>query len=318
MVVEKGVASLGRKRRRKGLPIHGWLAVNKDVGFSSAHVVAKVLRITNAAKGGHGGTLDPFSEGLLPIGLGEATKTMGMVLEGDKSYRCWVRFGAETDSGDLTGKFLFQGRDIPEREAIEVALPRFMGTIMQVPPAHSALHVDGKRAYELVRSGQEVNLPPREVVVHGITLESYDQGMAILAVDCGKGTYMRALARDLGRHLGCGAYLERLSRTRTLGFSLDQAVTLDELAQAVEQDRLQKVLYPLDRVLDDIPVLRLGMEAWRQICHGQAVWMKTDELPEGMVRLQTPEGITGAIGKLTVQTNPQGLRLIHPKRVFQI
>ena len=242
--------------RHPGREINGWLVIHKPVEMTSARAVAVVKRITQAAKVGHGGTLDPFSEGLLPMALGKATKRLGQVLDGDKSYRCWIRFGSETDSGDPTGRVTERTDQVPDRAALEVALQRFVGTQEQIPPAFSAIHVGGVRAYELARRGEAVVMPPRSVVIHSLDLETYDAGLAQVFVRCGKGTYMRALARDLGRHLGCLAHLERLLRTGTLGFSLEEGITLERLSQAVEENSLSLLLLPVDRVLDDIPVPR--------------------------------------------------------------
>ncbi|WP_130473061.1 tRNA pseudouridine(55) synthase TruB [Candidatus Magnetaquicoccus inordinatus] len=242
--------------RRTGRDINGWLVILKPAGISSAHAVAIVKRLTQAAKVGHGGTLDPFSEGLLPMALGRATKQLAHILEGNKGYRCWIRFGIETDSGDPTGVVVAENGIIPERALLEQALQAFLGPQEQVPPAHSAVHVNGVRAYELARRGETVELPPRQVVIHQLLLESYEEGVAQVLVRCSKGTYMRSLARDLGRHCGTVAHLQRLLRTETLGFSLEQGITLDQLAQVVSQEGLATVLLPMDRVLDDIPVSR--------------------------------------------------------------
>ncbi|MBF0160925.1 MAG: tRNA pseudouridine(55) synthase TruB [Magnetococcales bacterium] len=241
---------------RKGRDLNGWLVMYKPAGITSARAVAMVKRITQAAKVGHGGTLDPFSEGLLPMALGRATKKLTQVLGGDKSYRCWIRFGAETDSGDPTGQVTAEGGPIPELQALEAALLHFVGTQQQVPPAHSAIHVNGVRAYTLARQGESVELPARTVVIHALRLESYSDGVAEVSVHCGKGTYMRALARDLGRHLGSLAHLQRLMRTATLGFTLEEGITLEQLSQAVAEGRLDMFLLPVDRMLDDIPALR--------------------------------------------------------------
>jgi tRNA pseudouridine55 synthase len=224
--------------------------------MSSAHAVAVVKRLTQAAKVGHGGTLDPFSEGLLPMALGRATKMLAHILEGDKGYRCWIRFGVETDSGDPTGVVTAETAQIPELAQLQAVLHTFLGAQEQVPPAHSALHVGGVRAYELARRGETVVLPPRQVVFHRLELESYADGLAQVLVHCSKGTYMRSLARDVGRACGSLAHLQRLLRTETLGFSLEQGITLDQLARAVSQEGLETVLLPMDRVLDDIPVSR--------------------------------------------------------------
>ncbi|MBF0447350.1 MAG: tRNA pseudouridine(55) synthase TruB [Magnetococcales bacterium] len=307
------------RRGRKGLPIHGWLAIHKEVGVTSTRVVEAVRIITKADKAGHGGTLDPFSEGLLPIALGEATKTLAMVLEGDKAYRCWVRFGSETDTGDPTGTVTVSGGTPPELEILDQALPHFLGEQDQVPPVYSAIHVDGERAHERVRRGETVEMPTRRVVIHELKLESYEAGLAQIAVRCGKGTYMRALARDLGRFLQCPAHLERLLRTDTLGFKLEDGVTLDTLADAVRDGRLNELLYPVDRVLDDIPALRLRVEVWHKIANGQSTWIDAEGCEQAeMVRLFTPEGEFGAVGVLSPASPASPRRLCKPKRLFHL
>ncbi|MBF0358722.1 MAG: tRNA pseudouridine(55) synthase TruB [Magnetococcales bacterium] len=307
------------RRMGKGLPINGWLAIHKEVGMTSTRVVEAMRRITKAAKAGHGGTLDPFSEGVLPIALGEATKALALVLEGDKSYCCWVRFGTETDSGDPTGVVTDEGGAVPEKAAILEALKTFLGEQDQTPPSHSAIHIDGERAYERVRRGEVFEMPSRRVIFHELTLEDYSDGLAKITVKCGKGTYMRALARDLGRYLNCPAHLEQLLRTGTLGFGLQDCVSLDSLADAVRDDRLNKLLYPVDRVLDDIPALRLRDDVWHKIVNGQSAWV--DALGcEGadMVRLLTPEGIFGAVGTLSPASSKDSRRLCKPKRLFHL
>ncbi|MBF0193346.1 MAG: tRNA pseudouridine(55) synthase TruB [Magnetococcales bacterium] len=307
------------RRMRKGLPINGWLAIHKEVGMTSTRVVESVRRITKAAKAGHGGTLDPFSEGLLPIALGEATKALAMVLEGDKAYCCWVRFGWETDSGDPTGTITQEGGTPPSREALLTALMAFLGEQDQVPPAHSAIHINGERAYEKARRGEVVDMPTRKVVFKELTLDDYTDGLAKISVKCGKGTYMRALARDLGRHLDCPAHLEQLLRTSTLGFELKDGVSLDGLADAVRDNRMNDFLFPVDRVLDDIPALRLRVEVWHKIVNGQSVWIDAEGC-EGTdtVRLLTPEGIFGAVGTLSPASTKDSRRLCKPKRLFHL
>jgi tRNA pseudouridine55 synthase len=307
------------RRRNKGLPIHGWLAIYKEVGMTSTRAVEAVRRITKAAKAGHGGTLDPFSEGLLPIALGEGTKALALVLEGDKAYRCWVRFGSETDTGDPTGVVTEQGGVAPEHDQILEGLKAFLGEQDQVPPVYSAIHIDGERAHERARRGETVEMPTRRVVINDLVLEEYSEGLAQIAVKCGKGTYMRALARDLGRSLNCPAHLERLLRTDTLGFDLNDGVTLDNLAVAVRENRLNEFLFPVDRVLDDIPALRLRVDVWHKIVNGQSAWVDAVGC-EGsdMVRLYTPEGIFGAIGVLSAASSKDTRRLCKPKRLFHL
>lgn len=322
-----------QQRRNKGRVLNGWLVIHKPTGLSSGQAVARVKAIARAAKVGHGGTLDPFSEGLLPMALGEATKMLSLVLEGDKSYRCWIRFGTETETGDPTGRVVGQTDYLPEQPALEAALQHFTGVQQQVPPAYSSIHVNGVRSYELARRGEAVPLPARQVVIQSLRLESYVDGLAQVSVDCGKGTYMRSLAQDLGRHLGSLAHLEQLLRTRTLGFSLEQSVTPEELSALVSESRLGEILLPIDRVLDDIPALRLQEESWYKIVNGQAVWVEIPgscvhspsgewpsqkrKLPEEVVRLLTPEGRFGGVGVLTKANTADQTRLCQLKRLFR-
>ncbi|MEO5378923.1 MAG: tRNA pseudouridine(55) synthase TruB [Magnetococcus sp. DMHC-6] len=309
-----------RGGRRKGTPIHGWLAIHKEPNITSAKVVERVLQITKAEKAGHGGTLDPFSEGLLPIALGDATKTLSLILEGDKEYQCWVCFGRETDSGDLTGETLSETGLWPSEEELQAALPHFLGTIEQVPPAHSAIRINGVRSYRLAHAGELLLLPSRLVHIHKLTLESYQEGVAKIVVRCGKGTYMRALARDLGRFLQVGAHLQRLIRTETLAFQLKEALDLEALRDMMQRGVLQDILFSVDRVLDDIPALRLTEDTWRKVRNGQEVRMQIDSSfnhgPKGRVRLLTPEGRFAAIAELGEEVDANGCRSCHPKKLF--
>ncbi|MBF0107661.1 MAG: tRNA pseudouridine(55) synthase TruB [Magnetococcales bacterium] len=307
---------MGRGGNRRGKAIHGWLAILKERGMTSTRVVERVRRITQAAKAGHGGTLDPFSEGLLPVALGEATKTLVHVLEGEKSYRCWVAFGRETDTCDPTGRVVREGGGVPEPAAVVQALGRFLGEIDQVPPLFSAIHVDGERAYEKARRGEVFELEPRKIVIHDIRLEGMEGAIACIAVRSGKGAYMRALARDLGNVLGCPAHLDRLLRTRTLGFSLEEGVPLERLEALVAEGRFKEVLYPMDRVLDDIPALRLRVDAWHKVKNGQAVWLDAEGCDTGTVRLLDPEGRFAAIGELAGGTGADHRRLCKLRRLF--
>lgn len=303
-------------RKRKGKPINGWLAIHKESGLTSTRVVERVKRITGAAKAGHGGTLDPFSEGLLPIALGEATKTITWVLEGDKSYRAWVRFGRETDTGDPTGKTTEENPRIPDEAEVREALAGFRGEIEQVPPAFSAIHIDGERAYEKARRGEEVEIPCRTVTIFDLTMEKYAPGLIELTVRCSKGTYIRSLARDLGRALSARAFLERLVRTETLGFQKEDGIRLEALSEAVENDRFQEVLMPTDRVLDDIPALRLDGPAHAAMRHGQSVWVDADGFEPGPVRVISPEGRFSAMGELSVNKDGSGRRRLKPRKLF--
>ncbi|ABK46209.1 tRNA pseudouridine synthase B [Magnetococcus marinus MC-1] len=306
------------RRRRKGVVIHGWLAIHKEPGLSSSQVVERVIRTTKANKAGHGGTLDPFSEGVLPIALGEATKTSGMVLNGDKSYRCWLKFGQETDSGDLTGVLLEEQGRVPSEAELRAVLPQFMGEIEQVPPVFSALRVDGERAYKRARRGEEVQLASRRVRIDRLELVGFEADTAVLDVACGKGTYIRSLGVDIARALHSRAHLVRLLRTGTMGFGLNDAVTLEQLREACSEGRLQEILYPVDRVLDDIPALRMTGNAWYRLRQGQEVEVEDAATPAGMVRLQDPDGQFGLLGEISAQADLQGLRRIKPTRLFHL
>ena len=184
-------------RRRKGLPVHGWLILDKPQGMNSTQAVARVKRLFEADKAGHAGTLDPLATGVLPIALGEATKTVPFVVDGSKEYRFTIRWGAETDTDDAEGSVTATAPRRPTRAEIEALLPRFVGEITQVPPRYSALKVAGARAYDLARDNETFELAPRQVTVRRLSLiEQPDADHAVLEAECGKGTYVRALARD--------------------------------------------------------------------------------------------------------------------------
>ncbi|MGD9502246.1 MAG: tRNA pseudouridine(55) synthase TruB, partial [Methyloceanibacter sp.] len=216
--------------RRKGLSVNGWLVFDKPKGMTSTQAVSRVKRLYQAAKAGHAGTLDPLATGVLPIAFGEATKTVPFAVEGSKEYRFTVRFGAETDTDDADGKVVARSEMRPSRAEIEARLPDFTGDIEQVPPRYSALKVEGARAYDLAREEEEFELLPRRVSIAWLRLGDHpDADRAVLEARCGKGTYVRAIARDLGRALRCYGHVEELRRTRVGPFGEDEAVTLASL-----------------------------------------------------------------------------------------
>ncbi len=233
--------------RRRGAPIDGWLAIDKPQGLTSAQVVGRVRRQTGAAKVGHGGTLDPLATGVLPIALGEATKTVAYVMDGAKSYRFTVRWGETRDTDDIEGRVTASSGMRPEMEAIRAALPRFTGEIVQVPPVYSAIKIDGERAYKRARAEEEVRPPPRCVRIDALTLASVDDtDHATFVVACGKGTYVRALARDLAAALGTLGAVSALRRLRVGPFGEADAATLEALAA----DGLDAHLQPVEAALD--------------------------------------------------------------------
>src|SRR5688572_27857587 len=210
--------------KKKKNNISGWLVLDKPEGLSSTQALGRARWALNAAKAGHGGTLDPFATGVLPIALGEATKLMSYVLDGDKIYRFTARWGEARDTDDLTGTVTQTSAKRPTPEEIQAALPRFTGTISQMPPRYSALHINGERAYDLARQGKEVPLKSREVTVKRFTyLGSPTPDEAEFEVECGKGTYIRALARDLGEVLTCLGHVSVLKRLKSGPFTLENA-----------------------------------------------------------------------------------------------
>ncbi|MDX1711857.1 MAG: tRNA pseudouridine(55) synthase TruB [Rhodovibrionaceae bacterium] len=261
-------------RKRKGKPIDGWLVIDKPGGPTSAQVVNAVRRITGAAKLGHAGTLDPLATGILPVALGEATKTIAYVMEGAKRYRFTLRWGRATTTDDTEGEVLEESDRRPSREEIEAALPRFIGEIEQVPPRFSAIKVEGKRAYDLAREGEEVELAARHVRIDSLSLAAMDDAdHATFHVACGKGAYMRALARDLGAALGVPAHISALRRTAVGPFDEDDAISLDSLKALGHSAAALEHVLPVGAALDDIPALALTETEAIRLRHGQSVSM---------------------------------------------
>jgi len=250
----------------------GILPVEKGPGVTSFQVVAHLRRVLRAPRIGHGGTLDPAATGLLPILIGEATKLTPYLVDLDKEYVATVRLGVTTESQDLSGAVL-ETRPVPplDAAAIEAALAPLVGVIRQVPPMFSALHRGGKRLYELARQGVEVDREPREVTVHSIRLVSVSLPDFVIHVRCGKGTYVRTLAADVGAALGCGAALAGLVRTRVGPYALESAVPWDEVRQARTGDTLWPRLLPPDSALPGLAPVHLDADGARAFAHGQAV-----------------------------------------------
>ena len=259
-------------RKRRGQPVHGWLVLDKPLGVSSAKAVAIVRRVFDAEKAGHGGTLDPLASGILPIALGEATKTVAWAMAARKTYRFIVRWGEARETDDAEGAITATSDHRPSRGEIEAALPAFTGAIQQRPPAYSALKVAGERAYDLARGGEAVDLAPRTVEVATLTLlGTPDPDHAEFEAEVGKGTYIRALGRDLALELGTFGHLSALRRTRVGPFNEDRAISLDKLTSLGHSPPPFEHLLPVETALDDIPALALTeAEAARLRC-GQAV-----------------------------------------------
>ncbi len=259
-------------RKQKGHPLHGWIALDKPVGITSADAVNRVKRALRPQKVGHGGTLDPLASGLLPIALGEATKTVAYVMDGAKVYHFTVRWGRATDTDDAEGEVVAESGARPDAEAIRAVLPRFLGTIEQVPPAYSAVKVSGQRAYDIARSGGEPELAPREVTLEQLELlEIDDADHATFACRCGKGFYVRALARDLGEALGTPAHLSALRRTQVAGFGEDDMIPLETLESLGHSPAALEHIHPVEAALDDIPALALTDTEANRLRSGQSV-----------------------------------------------
>lgn len=256
--------------------MHGWIILDKPLGLGSTQGVAAVKRVCREAglgkvKVGHGGTLDPLATGVLPIALGEATKLTGRMLDGAKEYSFTIAFGAETDTLDLEGQVVATSEVRPSLAAIEAALPRFTGRIEQVPPAYSALKVDGERAYDLARAGEAVELKARSVTIFELRLIGYEGRALTLHAHVSKGTYIRSLARDIARALGTVGHVTMLRRTKAGPFTLDQAISLDKLNEVGKGAALEQVLLPFEAGLDDIPALSLDPEAARAVRQGRVL-----------------------------------------------
>jgi tRNA pseudouridine55 synthase len=259
-------------RKRKGLPINGWLAIDKPVGIGSTQVVSIVRRLTNAAKVGHGGTLDPLASGILPIALGEATKTVSYVMDGAKTYRCRVQWGEARSTDDREGEVIATSDKRPARAEIEAMLPRFIGAIEQVPPAFSAIKIAGERAYDLARAGEVVEMKSRIVRIDRVTLlDMPDADHADFEVACGKGTYIRSFARDIALALGTFGHIAQLRRIACGPFNELNAIELDNFREVGQGPALRPYLLPIETALDDIPALALTEAEARRLHSGQAL-----------------------------------------------
>jgi tRNA pseudouridine55 synthase len=284
--------------------------------MTSTDAVGRVRRITGAAKVGHGGTLDPLATGVLPIALGEATKTVAYVMEGDKHYRFTARLGEARSTDDREGEVLETSALRPADAEIEAALPSFVGTIEQVPPRFAAVKVAGERAYDLARRGETVELSARFVQVHRLELIGRpDQDCAIFELECGRGTYVRALVRDLGRRLGCLGHVSELSRLRVGPFLAEDAISLATLEQLVEDDALPQALVPVGRALDGMPALALTGPQAERLRSGQTIRVAPHLLvgesgDEGTVRAMTA-------GQVVALARLHGSEL-SPLRVFNL
>lgn len=259
-------------RRKKGLPVSGWVNLDKPYDLGSTQAVGKVRWLFTAQKAGHAGTLDPLATGILPIALGEATKTVSYLVDADKTYRFTMEWGRTTATFDREGATTGESDVRPTRDEVQAQLAQFIGEIEQVPPNFSAIKVDGERAYDLAREGVEFELKSRPVVIHDLRIVDVpDADHITLEMDCGKGTYVRAVARDLAAALGACAHVSELRRTRVGPFGEETAITLEMLENLGHKAALPEALLPVSTALDDIPALAVTAEDAFRLAQGRAI-----------------------------------------------
>ncbi len=258
-------------RRKKGDDVSGWVVLDKPDDMTSTHAVAAIRRLFNAQKAGHAGTLDPLASGILPIALGEATKTVPWLMEARKTYIFTIKWGVSTDTQDREGKSIAESPVRPTAEAIRAALPAFIGEIQQIPPQFSAVKVDGERAYDLARAGETVELEPRQVTVYEAELVETEGDLATFRFRSGKGFYIRALVRDLAAKLGAEGHVWRLRRTAVGPFTEAESVTLDDLQLLGQKGAASERLKPVETALDDIPALAINGEDAFKLRQGRPI-----------------------------------------------
>jgi tRNA pseudouridine55 synthase len=316
--VEGGEKPRGKQFRRDKRDVHGWLVLDKPVGMTSTHAVSIAKRLFSAKRAGHAGTLDPLASGCLPIALGEATKTVPFVMDGRKLYRFTVRWGEERDTDDAEGRVTEKSHGRPTADDVRALLPTFTGTIQQIPPRYSAIKVAGERAYDLARDGEVVELNARPVEISRLTLiESPDPDHAVMEAECGKGTYVRSLARDIGRALGCFGHVSALRRVAVGSFGPETVIPLEQLEAmchraAAGEGGLADALLPVETALDDIPALAVSRADAARLNRGQAVLLRGRDAPN----FSGPVYVTAA-GQLVALAELDHGEIV-PKRVFNL
>ena len=316
------------QRKKKGRPVSGWLVLDKPAGMGSTEAVSKIKWLYGAEKAGHAGTLDPLASGMLPIALGDATKTVPYVMEGAKVYRFTVAWGQERSTDDLEGAVTKTSDVRPGEDAIRALLPNYTGVIMQTPPQFSAIRIAGERAYDLAREGETVEIPAREVEIERFDLiEMPDASHAVFEIECGKGTYVRSLARDLGRDLGCYGHVALLRRVQVYPFGAGDLVTLDAMAAAIGREgdlrealdkrpeggelaALDALLLDTGAALADLPQVTLADDAAQRVRMGNPVILRGRDAP-----LDADEVCASQRGRL-VAVGAIEAGMFHPKRVF--
>jgi tRNA pseudouridine55 synthase len=311
-------AAAGPKARREKHDVHGWVVLDKPVGMTSTHAVAVVKRLFTAKRAGHAGTLDPLASGCLPIALGDATKTVPFVMDGRKAYSFTVRWGEERDTDDAEGRVVASSDDRPAPEAVAALLPGFVGAIEQVPPRYSAIKIEGERAYDIARDGEAFELRARVVNIDRLQLaDTPDPDHSRFHAECGKGTYVRALARDLGRLLGCHGHVSALRRTAVGPFAEADMISLERLEAlchraAFGELSLADALLPVATALDDIPALAVSRADAARLRRGQAVLLRGRDAPT----IRGTVYVTASGSLIALAEVDRGE--IVPKRVFNL
>jgi tRNA pseudouridine55 synthase len=308
---------MARRGKKRGRPVSGWVVLDKPVGMGSTEAVSKVKWLFQAEKAGHAGTLDPLASGMLPIALGEATKTVPYVMDGAKVYRFTVAWGEERSTDDLEGHVTKSSDRRPHEQEVRALLPKYTGVIMQTPPQFSAVKIDGNRAYDLAREGEAVDIPPREVEIGRFDLIRHEGDRTDFEIECGKGTYVRSLARDLGRDLGCFGHIAELRRVEVEPFTPDDFVTVGELEVAIEgregDDRfaaIDELLVETGAALEFLPQVAVSDDAATRIRLGNAVIVRGRDAP-----VQADEACATARGRL-IAIGAIEAGMFRPKRVF--
>jgi tRNA pseudouridine55 synthase len=303
-------------RRKKGIPVNGWIVLDKPLGLTSTQALAAVKRIFDAQKAGHAGTLDPLATGILPLAFGEATKTVPFAFDGKKAYRFTVRWGIETTTDDAEGSAVQTSDVRPSNSEIDALIPRFIGEIMQVPPQFSAIKIGGQRAYDLARDGEDVKLEARPVLIDQLSMVERDGAdTAVFEAECGKGTYVRSIARDMGRILGCYGHVIELRRTRVGPFFEEHSVTLEALLNAAKDEAgpgVHQFMKPVETVLADVPELTVTPPDAADLIQGRAVLIRGRDAPvlSGPM-YATCRGQLVALGEVHKGA-------LHPTRVFNL
>jgi tRNA pseudouridine55 synthase len=296
------------QKKASRVVVNGWIALDKPTGLTSTQAVSRLKRLYNALKAGHAGTLDPLASGILPIAFGEATKTVPFVQDGEKTYHFTVQWGEETDTDDSQGRIINTSLSRPSQEKIESLLPDFLGAIQQTPPQFSAIKIAGERAYDLARDGEVVELAPRTVQIYSLNLLHASADEAQFSMTCGKGAYVRAIARDLGRRLGCLGHVTALRRTRVGLFTEQHAFTLNQIEN---ENMADTALSSVEAGLLALPCIIVDRDTATRLRRGSSIILRGRHAPNEGIVYAACEGVPVAFGEII-----EGA--LAPSRVFNL